>query len=167
MGQHTASALKNGNVKEAELDVLLARLFKVRIRLGHFDPPGPLQAIGADQVCSPYALELARDGARQGSVLVKNAAGLLPLDASKFQSAAVIGPNAHLTNTIYYYGGRPCAGNGGTAVDAIKQHIAATTSALGVPTVGSSDTSGVGNATALAAAVSHVQGPPFSTVLFH
>jgi len=101
MGRNLVQALSNKTVTEPQLDVLLRRLFKVRIRLGHFDPAGPLQAIGPDQVCNDYALELARDGARQGAVLLKNANGLLPLRAGAYASAVVIGPNAKLTSIIH------------------------------------------------------------------
>ena len=38
---------------------------------GHFDVT-PLDTIGLDTICSPYAKEIARDGARQGTVLLKN-----------------------------------------------------------------------------------------------
>ena len=53
MGKNTQQALNDGNVTEAQLDVLLKRLFRVRLRLGHFDPPGPLQTIPTSDVCSP------------------------------------------------------------------------------------------------------------------
>ena len=49
MTQYTPQAVTNGAVTEADLDVLLRRLFRVRIRLGQFDPPGPLSTIGPDQ----------------------------------------------------------------------------------------------------------------------
>ena len=102
MGKYAQSALDNATVTVADFDVLLVRLFKVRIRLGYFDPDGPLQTIGADQVCTPAALELARDGVRQSAVLLKNTPGAhaLPLSASAYASAVVIGPNMALTDTF-------------------------------------------------------------------
>jgi beta-glucosidase-like glycosyl hydrolase len=42
-------------------------------------------------VCSPAAVELARDGARQSVVLAKNVARTLPLDAAKYSRVVVIG----------------------------------------------------------------------------
>ena len=90
---------------EEDLNVVLRRLFKLRIRLGYFDLNGPLQTIGMNQVCSPYAIELARDGARQGMVLLKNT-GVLPLKApSAYMRPVVIGPNVDLGDTIDYYAG--------------------------------------------------------------
>ncbi len=37
-------------------------LFRVRMRLGHFDPPGPLQDFQEDDICSDYAHELSLSG---------------------------------------------------------------------------------------------------------
>lgn len=46
------------------LHLLLAPkvLFKVRMRLGHFDPVGPLQQFPLSDVCSDYAIELSQNG---------------------------------------------------------------------------------------------------------
>ena len=77
----------------ADLDAAMLRMFTLRLRLGHFDPPGPLQAISTSDVCSPYAQGLARDGVRQSVVLVKNTGSALPLTASAYASALVVGPN--------------------------------------------------------------------------
>jgi hypothetical protein len=43
----------------------LVNLFKVRIRLTHFDPLGPLQKIGADQICSKKNIATSMDGVVQ------------------------------------------------------------------------------------------------------
>jgi len=154
MGKYAPSALANGNVTEAQLDVLLVRLFKVRIRLGHFDPSGPLQTLGPKDVCNPYALELARDGVRQSSVLVKNSGSTpLPLKASAYSNVVVIGPNIELKDTIRYYGpGNTCNGSQWAPLDAITQHIPSAKGIPGVPSVTSTDTSGVAAAAAAAAA---------------
>ena len=44
VGNHAASALEQGLITLDDIDARLAMLFRVRMRLGHFDPPGPLQA---------------------------------------------------------------------------------------------------------------------------
>ena len=92
MTNNAAQALADGNITEADMDTVLKRLFRVRLRLGQFDPPGPLQQIGIDQVCNDYTAEVARDGVRQSVVLAKNTGNVLPLDATKFSKVAVIGP---------------------------------------------------------------------------
>ena len=177
VGRHAQSALDKGLITTADLDARLAMLFRVRMRLQHFDPPGPLQQIPPSDVCSPYAQALARDGVAQGATLLKNdplptattattttpvaaaaaaaaAAKRLPLNAKALKSVAVLGPNANLSKAIAgYYGGNSCDNAFLNMVDAIAQAGAfTTTTALGVPTVTSDDTSGVAAAAALAKA---------------
>ena len=109
MARHVAHAL-NATVGIADLlDAALLRMARLRLRLGHFDAPGPLQAIPMADVCSDYAQELARDGVRQSVVLAKNAGGVLPLSAAAYATALVVGPNYKLIDTLGYYSGpRPC-----------------------------------------------------------
>ena len=152
MTTNAAQALADGNITEADMDTVLKRLFRVRLRLGQFDPPGPLQQIGIDQVCNTYTAEVARDGVRQSVVLAKNTANVLPLDATKFSKVAVIGPLIDLTNTITYYGSDPCPNTYWKPLDAITQHIASATGLHGVPSVGSTDQSGIPAAVTLATA---------------
>jgi beta-D-xylosidase 4 len=98
MTKHAADALANGNITEADIDTVLTRLFRVRLRLGHFERSTPLDAIGLADVCSASGRELGRDGARQSIVLAKNDDGLLPLTASAYSTAIMIGPNLNLTS---------------------------------------------------------------------
>ncbi len=156
MKQWAAAAVANNTVTEADYDVLLRRLFRVRIRLGHFNVASPLDNIGLADVCTPASFETARDGARQSIVLVKNTNGLLPLTASKYPTAIMIGPNSNLTNTITYYGSQPCVGQYAIPFDALGQFIPSATTMLGVPSVGSSDTTGIAAAVAAAKASSLV-----------
>ena len=68
------------------------------MRLGHFDgdPRGsaPYGGLGAADVCTAEHKSLALEAAQDGIVLLKNDAGILPLDRSAVGSAAVIGHNA-------------------------------------------------------------------------
>jgi hypothetical protein len=153
MTSNAQKALDAGTIQVSDIDTVLVRLFKMRIRLGFFDGPGPLDSIGPESVCNAYAIELARDGVRQSAVLVQNTAGLLPLSAAAVTSAVVIGPNMDYTGWTDYYGGSPtCGDNNAAAVDAIKAHVPGTTGLRGVPSVGSNDVSGVPAAAAAAAA---------------
>lgn len=103
MGDHAGAAITDGNITESDIDTVLVRLFKVRIRLGYFDTaPTPLDSIGADNVCNPYSKELTRDGVRQSVVLVKNAGNTLPLKVSAFSNPIIIGPNLDVTNMVEY-----------------------------------------------------------------
>ena len=151
MTDEAPRAVADGNVTQEQLDVLLRRLFRVRLRLGHFDPPGPLQTIGVDQICSNYSVEVARDGARQGTVLLKNDGRLLPL-LGAYQRVAVIGPLMDQRDNTYYYGGTPCFNAEPCPLDSVQQHVASAVVGLhGVPSVSSNDTSGIAAAAAAAA----------------
>ena len=145
-------ALANGSITEADLDVILRRQFRMRLRLGHFDPPGALGGIGLDQICTAYSLELARDAGRQSAVLAKNAGGVLPLAAGSFASAVVIGPLISLRDTVTYYGSYPCNGSFVTPLEAVREHISAAVGIAGVANVTTNDTSGVAAAAAAAVA---------------
>ncbi len=152
MKTYAPTALAGGQITQTDIDTVLTRLFRVRIRLAQFDPPGVLATIGVDQICSDYARELARDGVRQSAVLLKNDRATLPLDAKSVKSVVVIGPALNITDTVLYYGGLPCDNATHSVMDAITQHGVATTFLPGVPDVGSNDTSGVAAAAAAAAA---------------
>merc|ERR1719499_2007336 len=142
--QNIKSAMDKGLVSEELVDKRLKYLFRVRMRLQHFDPPGFLQTIAPSVVCSDYSMALSRDGTVQGSVLLKNENSALPLSDEDDMLVAVIGPNSNLSEAIAgYYGGKPPCNNAYTnLVDAISQYAKVET-LLGVPSVGSSDTSGI------------------------
>ena len=162
MGKHAKSALSKGLISESEIDVRLANLFKVRMRLGHFDPLGPLDKIPTTEICTAGAKATARDGAAQGATLLKNEAAALPLKASATGKIAVLGPTANLSRAIAnYYGGNSCDNDFANLIDSIAEAVpsARTTTAAGV-TIGagckSDDTSGVAAAAALARAADAV-----------
>lgn len=108
--QTVSSALRMGVVTEADVDKALTHLFMVRMRLGHFDRDSALQKIPESVICSEDHAATAREGATQGSTLLKNDANTLPLSKS-LATVAVIGPNADLSQAIagYYGAGHPCA----------------------------------------------------------
>ena len=90
---HTMAAINASLITPALIDERVTNLFKIRFRVGQFDPPGPLDKItNATTVCTPYALELARSGVSQSATLLKNDGGTLPLDAESLSSVADIGP---------------------------------------------------------------------------
>lgn len=157
VGKYIANATATGYVTMDDVDTVLARLFKVRVRLGHFDQPGPLQQIPEDVICSDYALDLSNDGVTQAAALLKND-GTLPLSKSNSARAVVIGPNANLSKSDagYYGPHNVCGGNFWTLVDAVANGIPTVSSVLGVPSVLSNDVSGIPAATAAAAAADQV-----------
>jgi beta-glucosidase len=87
--------VKAGNVAEATLDDNVGRILRVIFESGLFDHPHP----GGGEVDTPEQRAVALQGATEGIVLLKNAGSLLPLDARKIHSIAVIGPNAAVART--------------------------------------------------------------------
>ena len=87
-------AVRDGLIKESEIDTSLKRLFTARFRMGMFDPPDsvPFNRIPFSENDSPQHRELALKAARESMVLLKNQDGILPLKSS-YKTIAVIGPN--------------------------------------------------------------------------
>ena len=92
-GTDMRQALAAGQISESAIDTLLVRRFTVMIRFGQFDhplttTPIPVRADGA----------ASRSLAEQGTVLLRNQSGALPLPGS-VTSVAVIGPYAGAAQT--------------------------------------------------------------------
>ncbi|AXC13306.1 Beta-glucosidase [Acidisarcina polymorpha] len=101
-------AVKEGHLKEADIDTALVRLFTARMKLGMFDPPGavPYNNIDESQLNSPGNRDLARKVGDEAMVLLKND-GTLPLKTSGVK-IAVVGPLASQTKVLLgNYNGTP------------------------------------------------------------
>lgn len=102
-------AVRDGKLKEKDLDVSLRRLFTIRFRLGMFDPAEmvkyaqiPITALES-QPHKEHALNMARESI----VLLRNENHLLPLNKN-IKRIAVLGPNADNANTqLGNYNGQP------------------------------------------------------------
>jgi beta-glucosidase len=105
------AALQKGLLTEADIDLALKGNFRVMIKLGLWDPPAqvPYSSIGSESE-DPWLSEknkaLARLVTQKSIVLLKNSAGLLPLNKTTTKSIAVIGPRG---NEVYldWYSGTP------------------------------------------------------------
>ena len=86
-----ARALQNGRITQAEIDDSVKRILRAILRVGMLDGP---RTIDHSVVNSPAHQKLAYEAACAGMVLLKNQNALLPLDAAKIHSIAVIGPGA-------------------------------------------------------------------------
>lgn len=153
VSNNAQSALDKGVITEDDIDERLKMLFRVRMRLSHFDPLGPLNDIPTSVVCSDDALALSLDGVRQSAALLKNIKSTLPLSRDTVGAAAVIGPNANLSQSDsgYYGPNNPCDGKFWTLVDAVSSSgKVKTSSVLGVPNVLSEDQSGIPDAVKMA-----------------
>jgi beta-glucosidase len=120
--------VKAGRISEATLNDNVGRILRVIFVSGLFDHPH----VAGGEVDTPAQQAVARQGATEGIVLLKNTGSLLPLDASKIHSIAVIGPNAAVART----------GGGGSSLvrpkyavaplEGIREHAVPVTYALGV-----------------------------------
>lgn len=91
MGDKVLKAVGAGEVSEDVIDDKVRRLLHTIARAGAFEHP-ELQPERA--VDKPEHRRLAREVAGEAIVLLKNTAGILPLDSEKLNSLAVIGANA-------------------------------------------------------------------------
>jgi beta-glucosidase len=98
-------AVQHGQLSEARLDTLIEERLATEIRFGLFDHPRPMGPIDA-----AAGGKVARAVSEQGTVLLKNSGGQLPLDAGSLHSIAVIGPDAQ---------GAPPNGGGSSHVNAL------------------------------------------------
>ncbi len=89
-GEPLETAVENGEVSLDTLNGMVHRVLRSMFAAGLFDraPSGSLSADVASAADDQFALQ----SEEQGTVLLKNAQNLLPLDSSQSQSIAVIGP---------------------------------------------------------------------------
>ena len=86
--------VKAGKVNEEQIDAAVRRILRAKFMAGLFDKPYPDPERLSEVVHRPEHVALALEVAQESAVLLKNDSALLPLDASKLKSIAVIGPNA-------------------------------------------------------------------------
>jgi len=89
-------AIKKGIVLESTIDEKVRRILRTIFRLGLFEKPSLKDGY---KLATKENLDAAFNGAREGIVLLKNEANILPLNFSKISSVAVIGPNAEKCRT--------------------------------------------------------------------
>ena len=102
-------SLKRGLVTEADLDRALHRLYRLRFRLGQFDPPDrvPFTKISPSELDSPAHEQLALEASRQSLVLLKND-GALPWDAKTIKNLVILGPTGEDHDALVgNYNGNP------------------------------------------------------------
>ena len=87
--------VKAGHISEATLDDNVSSILRVILESGIMDHPHTQTG----EVDTPEQQKVARQGETEGIVLLKNEGSLLPLDAAKIRTIAVIGPNAVVART--------------------------------------------------------------------
>ena len=86
-------AVQEGRVTEEEITIACERLFTTRFLLGLFDDHCEYNDIPVTAIDTDEHASLALKAAENSMVLLEND-GILPLDAEKIHTIAVIGPNA-------------------------------------------------------------------------
>ncbi|MFD4972086.1 glycoside hydrolase family 3 C-terminal domain-containing protein [Streptomyces sp. NPDC058424] len=86
------SAVENGLIPMSRIDDGIVRVLGTMFEYGLFErqPTGTKDTV----VTTPEHAAIAKDVAAQGTVLLKNSDGILPLDSKKTTSVAVLGDNA-------------------------------------------------------------------------
>ena len=82
--------VKDATIPESNLDNNVGRILTIIFESGIFDHPH----VAGTAIDTPAQRALTRKAADEGMVLLKNENHLLPLDANKLHSIAVIGPSA-------------------------------------------------------------------------
>lgn len=90
-------AVKEGKLKEEQIDTAVTRLFTTRMKLGLFEETAkvPYDSIPYEVVDSKEMKEFNLSVAKKSLVLLKNKDNLLPLDKFKIKTIGIIGPNAN------------------------------------------------------------------------
>ena len=86
--------VNEGKVSIADIDRSVARVLRAKFQLGLFENPYVDVERTVRVTNSQAHRDLAAEAARRSIVLLKNENNLLPMDRTKLQSIAVIGPNA-------------------------------------------------------------------------
>lgn len=116
-------AVKRGLISEKEIDDAVRNLFRIRFRLGMFDPPSVVAwtkiPFSANDSAAHH--ELSLEAARKSLVLLKNESNALPL-AKNVGAIAVLGPLANDADVLLgNYNGAPSVSV--TALAGIKDKV--------------------------------------------
>jgi len=114
-------ALAEGLLSEADLDTALFNTFRVRFKLGEFDPAevNPYANTPESKLMAPEHAELSLRAAKESIVLLKNEQQLLPL-TKQLSAVAVVGPLADVVYRDWYAGTLPYKVS---ILDAVKKKL--------------------------------------------
>lgn len=101
---HIEELVREGTLKESDLDDLVGPMLYWKFRMGLFDNPYVDPDVAERVVGSAANSALALQGARETITLLKNENELLPLNVAALGTIAVIGPNADRTMLGGYSG---------------------------------------------------------------
>ena len=114
--QQLALAIEMGLTTESTLDASLTRTYTLHFLAGRFDSPSkqPFMSIPFEAIGSQANLQLAKESAAQGLVLLRNDNMLLPLSPATAGVLAVIGPFGNDSSIAGNYFEDICPGSSGS-----------------------------------------------------
>lgn len=115
------SAVKEGRYPIEKIDEAVRRILRVKFTLGLFENPYGIEKSATD-IHTEEQIALAKEIADESIVLLQNNDNLLPLNASKYKSIAVIGPLADQPQFGDYSWGKDTE-NGVTPLEGIRSRI--------------------------------------------
>lgn len=121
--RNLVALVRSGRMKEAIIDRAVRRVLRAKFALKLFDSPYVDASEAERIVAQPAHLATARKVAGQAITLLRNDGNILPLNAARTKTIAVIGPHANFAETGNY-AGEPSLRV--TAVAAIRERLAAT-----------------------------------------
>jgi beta-glucosidase len=89
-----AQSVKEGKIKQAEIDTVVRRILRLKFEAGLFENPYADADQAAARTASPEAVALARVAGTRSAVLLKNDKGLLPLAPKKVGKLLLLGTHA-------------------------------------------------------------------------
>ena len=93
--RHLAQLVRDGRVQTEAIDRAVERILRIKFLAGLFDGRRQINLARLEEdVHTREHIALARRAAEESIILLKNEGNVLPLDARKLDSIAVIGPNA-------------------------------------------------------------------------
>lgn len=106
--QKLLQGVQRGQISEKEINVSLARLFRIQFKMGMYDPADrvPYSSIGREVLeCDSHKAHVYKM-AQESMVLLRNNKNLLPLSAKKIKRIALVGPNMNNGKTLLanYFG---------------------------------------------------------------
>jgi beta-glucosidase len=135
-GTTLPASLKAGRITIKQLDDAVRPILETKIRLGLFEHPYVDEALAKNILNDPDHRSEARRSAERSAVLLRNDGGLLPLQASRYKSIAVLGPLADSINDTtgsWVFANDP--GETVTVLQALQQHASSDTHIESAPGV--------------------------------
>jgi beta-glucosidase len=98
-GDALVEAVRAGRVPEAAIDEKVRRMLRLAARVGALEGVSPAVPSPPPAPAAEATAALLREASAAGTVLVRNAGGVLPLDRAGLRRVALVGPNAATART--------------------------------------------------------------------